>query len=178
MDTDRKGGRMTDTSSKQKIWYKHWPQEVAKHLDYPDTTLAEILQESAEKNSGKTAIIFLDTTMSYGDLWDRVKRMAKGLSDLGLKKGDICALILPNSYQYVVSFYACQLLGVVVTAINPTYKSLEVSYQLKDSNSKAVIVLDSIYKEVEKGIKDANVKTVIGTNIVDLCGFPKIKISG
>ncbi len=167
---------MTCTSSTEKVWYKHWPYEVAKNLDYPDSTLAEILEESARKNSGKTAIVFLDTTMNYGDLWDRVKRTAKGLSDLGLKKGDACALILPNSYQYVISFYACQLLGVVVTTINPTYKSLEVSYQLRDSNSKAVIVLDSIYKEVAKGIKDANVKTIIGTNIVDLCGFSKIKI--
>ena len=167
---------MTDNSSKEKIWYKHWPPQVPKNLDYPDLTLAEILEESAKKYSDNTAIIFLDTCMNYDVLWDNVKRMAKGLSDLGLKKGDVCALILPNSFQYVISFYACQLLGVIVTAINPTYKALEVQHQLKDSSAKAVIVLDSIFKEVAEGIKFTGVKNIIGTNIVDICGFSKIKI--
>ena len=166
---------MPKISSTEKIWYRHWPYEVAKNLDYPDLTLAEMLEESAKKYSDKTAIVFLDTIMSYNDLWGKVKRMAKGMSDLGLKKGDVCALILPNSYQYVISFYACQLLGVIVTAINPTYKSLEVRHQLKDSDARAVIVLDSIFKEVAAGIKEAGVKTIIGTNIVDICGFSKIK---
>ena len=167
---------MTDTFSTDKIWHKHWPLQVDKNLDYPDLTLAEILKETAKKYSDKKAIIFLDTSMSYSDLWDKVKRMAKGISDLGLKKGDVCALILPNSYQFVISFYACQLLGVTVTTINPTYKSLEVQHQLKDSSAKAVIVLDAIFKEVEQGIEGAGIKTIIGTNIVDICGFSKIKI--
>jgi long-chain acyl-CoA synthetase len=167
---------MTGTSSAQKIWYKHWPPQVEKNLAYPDSTLAGILEKTAGKYSDKAAIIFLDTSINYSSLWDKVRRMAKGMSDLGLKKGDVCALILPNSYQYVISFYACQLLGVIVTAINPTYKSLEIEHQLRDSDAKAVIILDSIFKEVAAGIKNTNVKTIIGTNVVDLCGLSKIKI--
>lgn len=167
---------MTDTASEEKIWYKHWPPQVEKRLVYPDLTLAGMLEQSAKKFGNNKAIIFLDTSMTYSVLWDRVKRMARGLSDLGLKKGDVCALILPNSYQFVISFYACQLIGVIVTAINPTYKSLEVQHQLKDSDAKAVIVLDSIFNDVSAGIRDAGVKVIIGTNIVDLCGFSKIKI--
>ena len=167
---------MTDSSPENRPWYKHYPPQVKKNLDYPDVPLHEILRESALKYGNRTAIVFLDTRMSYSDLWDRVKRMARSLSDLGLKKGDVCALILPNSYQYVAAFYACQLIGVVVTAINPTYKGFEVHHQLKDSGAKAVIVLDAIFKDVADGIEDTDVKVIIGTNIVDLCGFSKVKI--
>ena len=49
---------MTDTSSTDKIWYKHWPPQVDKNLDYPDLTLAEILEETAKKHGDKKAIIF------------------------------------------------------------------------------------------------------------------------
>ncbi len=167
---------MSEKPSGFRPWHKHWPPQVDKYLTYPDSTLAEILEESVKKHGDKTAIVFLDTSMDYITLWDMVKRMAKGLSDTGLKKGDVCALILPNSYQYVISFYACQLLGVVVTAINPTYKSLEIRHQIEDSGASTVIVLDSIFKDVAEGIKTPCVKTVIGTNIVDLCGFSKIKV--
>ncbi|MBN2570336.1 MAG: AMP-binding protein, partial [Deltaproteobacteria bacterium] len=167
---------MTKQSLGDRSWYKYWPSQAKKCLDYPDESLADILRESAEKNRDKTAIIFLDTSIAYGKLWDMVQRMAKGLAGLGLVKGDVCAIMLPNSYQFVVSYYACHLIGVIVTTINPTYKALEIRHQLKDSGAKALIVLDSVYKEAEEGIKETSVKHVIGTNIVDLCGFSFIKV--
>ncbi len=166
---------MTKDSLGKRPWHKHYPSQVKTDLEYPDITLAEMLKESAEKYGEKPAIIFLDSIMNYADLWDKVKRMAKGLSDLGLKKGDVCALMLPNTHQFVVSFYACQLLGVVVTAINPTYKAMEIRHQLKDSGAKAIIVLDFIFEEAGKGLQKTDTNVIIGTNIVDLCGFSSIK---
>lgn len=167
---------MTADSLGQRSWYKHWPVQVKKCLDYPDSSLADVLENSAAMYPDKIAIAFLDTTMTYSALWNNVKKLAKGLTDLGLKKGDVCALMLPNSYQYVVSFYACQLMGIIVTSINPTYKALEIRHQLNDSDAKALIVLDSIFREAEKGIKDTGIQILIGTNIVDLCGFSVLKV--
>ena len=158
-----------------RIWYKNWPTQVPKCLDYPDYSLADFLQETVSKYGDKTAIIFLDSTITYNRLWDLVRRLATALSNLGLKKGDVCALMLPNSHQYVVSYFACHLLGVTVTAINPTYKALEIQHQLQDSGAKAFIVLDAVFAEARGGLKDTPVEKVIGTNIVDLCGFSGLK---
>jgi long-chain acyl-CoA synthetase len=167
---------MAKESLGERIWYKHWPSQVRKCLDYSDASLADILRETAEKNGDNTAIIFLDTSITYKELWDSVQRMARGLADLGLKKGDVCAMMLPNSYQYVITFYACGLLGIMVTPINPTYKALEIRHQLKDSEAKALVVLDSVFQEAQEGIKDTHVEIIIGTNVVDLCGFSGIKV--
>ncbi|MEW6666471.1 MAG: long-chain fatty acid--CoA ligase [Thermodesulfobacteriota bacterium] len=167
---------MARESLGDRIWYKYWPPQVPKCLDYPDCTLAEFLRESAAKHGSRPAIIFLDAEVSYGKLWDMVQRLATALARLGLKKGDVCALMLPNSIQYVVSYYACQLLGVTVTAINPTYKALEIQHQLKDSGAKVFIVLDAVFAEAREGIKGTGIQKVIGTNVVDLCGFSGIKV--
>lgn len=167
---------MAKESLGERIWYKYWPSQVPKCLDYPDCTLAEFLRESAAKHGSKPAILFLDAEVSYTRLWDMVQRLATSLSRLGLKKGDVCALMLPNSIQYVVSYYACQLLGVTVTAINPTYKALEIQHQLKDSGAKVFIVLDAVFGEAREGIQGTGIQKVIGTNVVDLCGFPAIKV--
>jgi len=167
---------MGEKSLGDRIWYKNWPPQVPKCLDYPDCSLAEFLQETVSRYGDSTAINFLDSTISYNRLWDLVRRLATGLSNLGLKKGDVCALMLPNSHQFVVSYYACQLLGVTVTAINPTYKALEIQHQLRDSGAKVLIVLDAVVTEAESGLKDTPVKSVIGTNIVDLCGFSALKL--
>ncbi len=152
---------MAKESLGDRIWYKYWP------------TLAEFLKQSAEKYGSKPAIFFLDAQVTYSELWEMVQRLATALADLGLKKGDVCALMLPNSIQFVVSFYACQLAGVTVTAINPTYKALEIQHQLKDSRAKALVILDAVFEEAREGVKGTQVKTVIGTNVVDLCGLKR-----
>jgi long-chain acyl-CoA synthetase len=166
---------MSERSLGDRDWYHHWPSQVPKCLDYPDCSLADFLRETASRASSQAAINFLDSTLTYNQLWELVRRLATALSRLGLKKGDVCALMLPNSHQYVVSYYACHLLGVTVSAINPTYKALEIQHQLKDSAAKALIVLDAVSEEAGHGLAGTPVEHVIGTNVVDLCGFSTIK---
>ncbi len=168
---------MARESLGDRIWYKHWPPKVPKCLDYPGCTLAEFLRESASAYAGRPAIFFLDAEVSYGRLWDLVQRLATALAAIGYRRGDVVALMLPNSIQFVVAYYACQLLGVTVTSINPTYKSLEIRHQLMDSGAKALIVLDALYAEAREGIEGTAVRQVIGTNIVDLCGFSGLKVA-
>jgi len=168
--------KMPEISLGEKIWYKKWPPQVPKCLDYPDCSLADFLRETVAKSGNNLATHFLGSVLTYGQLWDGVTSFATGLSRLGLHKGHVCALMLPNSPQYVISYYACQLLGVTVTAVNPTYKALEIRHQLKDSGAKALIVLDAIFQEAEKGLDGTAVEHVIGTNIVDLCGFSAAKV--
>lgn len=158
------------------VWYGKWPERVPKSLDYPCCNLGDFLRQSVEKHGKNTAIVFLDASITYNKLWDMVRRIATGLAGLGLKKGDVCAIMLPNSVQFVVSYYACHLIGVTVTAINPTYKSIEVQHQLKNSGAKAIILLDAVYKVAEEGIKASAVPIVIGTNIADMCGFSGVKL--
>ena len=49
---------MAEKSLGDRIWYKHWPQQVPKCLDYPDCTLAEFLRNAASENASKPAIFF------------------------------------------------------------------------------------------------------------------------
>ncbi len=166
---------MRERSLGDRIWYKNWPDQVPKCLDYPDFSLAGLLKQTASEYPSRPAVIFLDTVTTYGRLWEMVQRLANGLASLGLKKGDICALMLPNSTQFIVSYYACQLLGVTITAINPTYKAYEIQHQLTDSGARALIVLDAVFEEARKGLIGTEVEVVIGTNIVDLCRFSMLK---
>lgn len=167
---------MAKDSLGERLWYTNWPEQVPKCLDYPGGSLADLLARTVDRRGPHPAIYFLDSTISYAQLWDRVRRLATALADLGLKQGDCLALMLPNSPQFVISYYAAQLLGVTVTGINPTYKALEVKHQLSDSGAKALIILDAIYDEAAPGIAGTEVRHVIGTNVVDQCGFSPVKV--
>ncbi len=153
-------------------WYNDWPEGVPKMIDIPDIGLGDLLRDTAKQYPDNKAIIFLDSVMSYRELDDCVDRLATAFDQLGVKKGDVVAMMLPNSPQFVITFYACQRIGVTITAINPTYKPLEIKHQLNDSGAKAFVVLDSVYAAAGKVLDQTKVKHLIGTNIVD-----QVKIS-
>ncbi|MBN1771333.1 MAG: AMP-binding protein, partial [Deltaproteobacteria bacterium] len=167
---------MAEQSLGERAWYGDWPVGVPKMIDFPKIGLGELLRQTAKRHPDDKAIVFLDSVMTYRRLDDLVDRLATSLHRLGLAKGDVVALMLPNSHQFVVAFYACQRLGLTVTAINPTYKPMEIKHQLNDSGAKAFVVLDAVYEAAGKVLGETKVKHLIGTNIVDLCGFSGLKV--
>ena len=105
----------------QKPWCKLYPQEVAWEVDYPKISLGEAFDRATEKWSSRTAVIFYGSKISYKELRERVDRLATALAGMGVSKGDRVALLLLNSPEYLVSFYASAKIGAVVTPISPVY---------------------------------------------------------
>lgn len=162
------------------LWFKskYWPKDVPHQLEYDNNkTLYDILEENTKENPDYKAIWFLDSWVTYKEFKDYVDRFASGLIQIGMKKGDVIALILPNSIQYAVTYYAALKIGALITGVNPTYKAGEVLHQLKETNTEYAVVLDSLNEEMLEPIRDkANLKAVIATNIADLAtGLSPIK---
>ncbi|MHA1821608.1 MAG: AMP-binding protein [Promethearchaeota archaeon] len=153
-------------------WYKskYWPKDVPHQLEYDDEkTMYDLLEDNAKEVPDWNALWFLESWVTYKELKDYVDRFASGLLQIGVKQGDVIALILPNSIQYVVSYYAAIKIGAIVTGVNPTYKPAEVLHQLHECNVKYAIILDSLNETMLQPIRDkANLKAVISTNIADL----------
>jgi long-chain acyl-CoA synthetase len=162
-----------------KIWFRKesgWPDEVPKNFDFPEISLGRMLDDTAAKMPDDRAMWFLDTWMTFSELKKHADSFATALHHRGIKKVDVVALILPNSFQFVIAAYACFKLGAIVTGVNPTYKPVEVKYQLKYTGAKAIITLDSLFEQLVKPIvQEIDIKILIGTNIVDLVKMSSIK---
>ncbi|MHA1983133.1 MAG: long-chain-fatty-acid--CoA ligase [Candidatus Hodarchaeales archaeon] len=154
----------------KKPWYKHWPEEIPKNIDYnEDFPIYKFLEQSAKDFPDNTATIFFDNKIRYADLWDRVLKFANGLSNLGIQKGDRVGIYLPNCPQFVISFFAINRLGAIIVPFNTQYVDHELVYQINDSGAEIVICLDIVYKRVRK-IRDkgeVKLKHVIMTSLHD-----------
>ncbi|MDI7268264.1 MAG: AMP-binding protein [Myxococcota bacterium] len=162
-----------------KPWFRKesgWPDEVPKNIDFPKKTLHRFFKEAAAQWPDHNALWFLDTYMTYRELDDLIDRFATALHRIGVKKGDVVAMLLPNSFQYVIGYYAVTALGAVVSGINPTYKPMEVLHQLKVVGAKTLIVLDALYQPQVAPIRDKSpLTTIVATNIVDLAALSPLK---
>ena len=75
---------------------KNWPDYVPHTIEYPETPLFSLLDESAEKHPDATATVYRGARLSYRELKEQVDRFATALQKLGVAREDKVALFLPN----------------------------------------------------------------------------------
>jgi long-chain acyl-CoA synthetase len=160
-----------------KRWFKKWwPERVPFNAVFEEKTINELLDEQVKKYTDSNFIWFLDTWINYKEFQDYVKSLANSLTKLGIKKGDVVALHLPNCVQYLIGYYAITRIGAIVSGINPTYQPIEILHQLDIIKPKLLIVLDSLYEKFIKPIiNDINIKTIVYTNLADLTNIKGVK---
>src|SRR5512133_503010 len=102
-------------------WIQHYEQGVPAHLALPDHPLTWLLDRTASRYPGRTALIYYGARLSYAQLAHHANRFALALQSLGVNKGDRVAIALPNIPQYPMAFYGALLAGAVVVPTNPLY---------------------------------------------------------
>ena len=78
-------------------------------------------------------------TLSNRQFYDRVLAAAGIFAEIGIGRGDVIAIMLPNQVEFVVAMFAAWRLGAAVTPINPNLTTQEAAHQLSDSNAKLLI---------------------------------------
>lgn len=87
---------------------------------------------------------------TYSEFAQSVNRVAALLTNIGIRKGDVVSLLLPNSVEYVIAYFACWQLGASAGPINSLLKEHEMSYVISDSEAKALLVHTDFRPIVEK----------------------------
>ncbi len=155
----------------ERPWLKHVAKGNPAEIDIPEISLPELLRASVDKYADKIAITFYEKTYSYQQMAVAVRNVASSLENLGVKKGDRVALMLPNCPQYVISYFAIMQCVATVVQVNPMYQATELLHVLKDSQSKILIVLDSLLPIVKKIEKETRLTTVIPVSFEKDCAF-------
>ncbi|MEI3613170.1 long-chain-fatty-acid--CoA ligase [Pseudogracilibacillus sp. SO30301A] len=155
----------------ERPWLKHVAKGNPAEIDIPEISLPELLRASVDKYADKTALTFFEKTYSYTQLAKVIEHVASSLENLGVNKGDRIAVMLPNCPQYVISYFAIMQCGATVVQVNPMYQAAELLHVLKDSQSKILIVLDSLLPIVKQIGKETSLTTVIPVSFESDCTF-------
>jgi len=94
---------------------------------------------ATKKFGDKEALIFEDRSFTFTELNDLVERTAAGLSDAGLRPGDIVTLYAGNSWEWIVSYYAIARAGAVINPVNTMLTPSEVRFVVEDCKASVII---------------------------------------
>lgn len=150
-----------------------YPEGVPEHID-PEhyQSLLEIFERSIKKFSDRTAFINMGKSITFNELDQLATAFAAYLqNDLGIKKGDAVAIMMPNLLQYPVALLGIHRAGGVVVNVNPLYTPRELEHQLKDSNAKAIVIVSNFANTLETVLNNTPVQHVILTNMGDMLGL-------
>ncbi len=137
-----------------KPWLTSYDSGVPVNLEIPEDSIPEAFSKISAQYAEKAAIIFYGRQLSYRDLQEQVRVLAFSLATMGIGKGDVVALYVLNSPQYVITYLAVLATGAAVTPVSPVFTSHELKYQLIDSGAKAILCQDILYDNLAKtGVK-------------------------
>ena len=151
----------------ERPWFRLWPPWVPRSIPYPEVPLQRLLEESADRYPDRAAIIFRNSTITYGELNALADRFAAALKGLGVARGDRVALHLPNTPQFVISYYGALKAGAIITPVSPLFREGELKHQLNDSGAETIITLDAHYPMVEKVRGETRLTRIIVTGLKD-----------
>ncbi|MDX9763155.1 MAG: long-chain fatty acid--CoA ligase [Desulfomonilia bacterium] len=99
--------------------------------------IASFLTNTAARIPDRPAIRFKGETITFRELNARVDALAHGLTKAGLKPGDFCVLMMPESPNWPVAYYAVAKVGAAVIPVNPIYRKREIEHIFRDSGARA-----------------------------------------
>lgn len=158
--------------------YPEYPH-ILKNISIPEIPLYEIQQNASHAAPDAVCTFFWPTKhiMTYQDLEVESNQIACWLQSIGVKKGDIVGLYLPNVPQFLPSYYGILKAGAIVSAVNTLFKDLEIKHQLLDGNIKVLITLDIFWPEIQKIVNAVPLKHILVTRLLDVAEGVKFKLA-
>ena len=156
----------------ERIWLKSYDPQTAHSAQYPGTCMPQVLEKNARDFPDRLAVEFFGYRLTYRQLWDQVLRLANGLKGIGVEEGSKVAVMLPNTPQCVIAYYAALWLGAIVVMTNPLYVERELIHQWNDSDAEFLFTLDHLYPKIETVLPKTAIRSTIITSIKDYLPFP------
>ena len=108
---------------------------------WADDTLAGWLARHAAERPGAPAVCFQDRTITWKSLQDQLLRVAQGLKARGVARGDVVAVQLPNTPEFILSYLAIARLGAVTCTLHMPYRGTEVATLMAHSGARLAICM-------------------------------------
>ncbi len=117
---------------------------------HTELTIGDYFVAKATEQPDHEFIVYPDRDLrwTYGEFHERTDRLAKGLLAIGLEPGDHLGVWARNVPDWLTFMFATAKIGVVLVTVNPVYKSHELAYVIKQSDMKALCIIDA-FRDVD-----------------------------
>ncbi len=127
-------------------------------MPHTEQTIGDYFEKVVAAGPDREFVVYPDRDLrwTYAEFDERVDRLAKGLLAIGMEPGDHLGIWARNVPDWLTFMFATAKIGVVLVTVNPVYKSHELAYVIKQSDMKALVIIDAFrdvdYIEIVRGL--------------------------
>ncbi|UQD52089.1 hypothetical protein C0971_08740 [Bacillus methanolicus] len=112
--------------------------------DLLNITVGKLLEEKAKLHPNHEAVVYADRflRMTYDEFDRHCRKAARGLMRLGLEKGEHIAIWSTNTPEWLTCQFATGKIGAVLVTVNTNYRTSELEYLLKQSDSTTIVLME------------------------------------
>ena len=156
-----KGVKMKNTTNIRNPLFDLENENAELGFDVPDVSMFGMLKISAESHPEALAYEYFGTKATYKELVTKIEKVSGCYSSLGVKKGDIVTIVMPNTPESVISIYALNRIGAVANIVHPLSAQEEIKNYLNSSESEIALCVDLCYQKIVNIINDTKLKKVV-----------------
>ncbi len=160
---------------KQSIWNQKYLHPVKWDQEFASLALHDMFFQSAERMGMAAIADFMGRKYSYAEMAYAVRKVARGLQNKGIGKGDHIGLFLPNVPHYIAAYYGALAAGATVVNFSPLYTVDELAHQVADSGTTILLTVSAtaLLPTAIKVLDNSNLKELIVGSIAE--ALPKAK---
>ena len=151
-------------------WEKYYSEED-RNYRIPNITMYEQILLSEHKYPNLKAIEYLGRKISYKTLLKNIEKTAIAFKELGVSKGDIVTVCLPNVPEALYCIYALNKLGAIANMTHPLSSEGELKEAVNSTNSTILIMCNQFYDKIEPILNETDLLHVIFVNPADSMSF-------
>ena len=149
------------SKNKEFPWKKYYKDPENK-ITFPDYNLYQVMVNCAKNHPYYYAYDYLGTKVTFQEFLAYIDDAAIAFRSLGVRRGDVVSILLPNVPEALVSLYALNKIGAIVEMIHPLSSEVEIKNYLNNTGSVLLIMVDFCYEKVKNIIHDTMVyKTIV-----------------
>lgn len=142
-------------------FFKYENSELPLGFEVPDVSMFGMLKIAAESQPDSLAYEYFGTKCTFGNLVKKIEEISGAYYALGVRKGDIVTIIMPNTPEAVISIYALNRIGAVANILHPLSAQEEIKNHINRVKSKVLLCVDICTEKISKIIDKTSVKKAI-----------------
>lgn len=147
--------------SNTNLLFKYENSKLPLGFEIPDMSMFGLLKMMAEKQPDSMAYEYFGTKCTYRNLVEKIKEISGAYYSLGVRKGDIVTIIMPNTPEAVISIYALNRIGAVANILHPLSAQEEIMNHINRVGSKVVLCVNICAEKMAAIIDKTPVKKAI-----------------
>lgn len=154
-------------------WLASYPAAVPATVNVEEyASVVGLYEHAFERYANRTAAMNMGKSITYAEMDRYSQHIGAWLQQLGLSKGDRVAIMMPNCLQYPILVAAVLRAGYCVVNVNPLYTATELTHQLRDSNTKAIFLLENFAHTLQVSLPDLpELKHIVISALGDMLGL-------